>query len=192
MTTLYAHGNRLLLDGKPFFPKGFNSVAGHHALPMCGGRSGKAAFEQFTAPGSPTCTAMRRDWHANIVRLQVVQNALADPGAAPAYIGQLQQLVSVAEAAGLCVILCMQDSLPPPCGSSTPANAVINDKTAAAWSGSGAGVRATTRRSCTSCTTRSLWRRRSGASGRRRTSGWSTSFGRWRRTSYWPAAVTRT
>jgi hypothetical protein len=133
MTALYAHGNRLLLDGKPFFPKGFNSVAGTRALPMCGGRSARAAFEQFTADGSPTSTALRRDWHANIIRLQVVQSALADAAAAPAYVRQLQQLVSIAEAAGLCVILCMQDTLPPPCGSSLPTNAVINDKTATAW-----------------------------------------------------------
>ena len=172
MTTLHARKNRLCLDGKPFLPKGFNSVAGLHVLPMCGGRHPKAAFDQFTAPGSPTCTALR-DWHCNIVRLQVVQNALADPTVAPGYVAQLQKLVSIAEASGLAVILCMQDSMPPPCGSATPGNAVINDKTplpGASW----ARHSLTTRPSRTSCTTRSLWRPRSGASGPSRTRDSST------------------
>lgn len=99
----------LTKNGLLFYPQGWNSVA---ALHYFNGPTGvyQQAYEQFTASGSPTCTAMNSPgiWKSNIIRFQVAQSQLHGQQAyITQYLEIIQQCVSIAEAAGTAVILCM-------------------------------------------------------------------------------------
>jgi chitodextrinase len=117
-------GNEFLLNGQPFVPRGFNSIALLNS-PWCSNSATSAAANNFTS--TELATAMS-SWNANTLRFQVSQPILAGADGA-AYAQQIQAGVGMALAAGFVVIVSMQDqSLA--CG---PAEPLPSQETEAAW-----------------------------------------------------------
>ena len=109
-------GNQLLKNNNPFYPVGWNSVAGLYAPPNLVAIEHVAAYQQFMTGNT---LAQMQAWGANTIRFQVCQNTLCNgaSGASAAYITQLKGLASLAVASGFVVILCMQDEFYPPAGT---------------------------------------------------------------------------
>ena len=117
-------GNEFLLNGQPFVPRGFNSIALLNS-PWCSTSNTAAAANNFTPTELSTA---RSSWNANTLRFQVSQLILAGPDGA-AYAQQIQGGVGMALAAGFVVILSMQDQSPG-CG---PAEPLPSQETEDAW-----------------------------------------------------------
>ena len=123
-TGITLSGNEFLLNGQPFVPRGFNSIALLNS-PWCSTSATAAAANNFTP--TELATAMS-SWNANTLRFQVSQPVLAGPDGA-AYAQQIQADVGMALAAGFVVIVSMQDqSLA--CG---PAEPLPSQETEDAW-----------------------------------------------------------
>jgi chitodextrinase len=123
-TGITLSGNEFLLNGQPFVPHGFNSIALLNS-PSCSQTATAAAANNFTP--TELATAMS-SWNANTLRFQVSQPVLAGPDGA-AYAQQIQAGVDMALAAGFVVIVSMQDqSLA--CG---PAQPLPSQETEDAW-----------------------------------------------------------
>jgi chitodextrinase len=123
-TGITMSGNEFLLNGEPFVPHGFNSIALLNS-PWCSQSDTAAAANNFTA--TELATAMS-SWNANTLRFQVSQPVLAGPDGA-AYAQQIQAGVGMALAAGFVVIVSMQDQFLA-CG---PAEPLPSQETEAAW-----------------------------------------------------------
>lgn len=117
-------GDQFLLDGQPFVPHGFNSIALLDS-PWCSNAETAAAAGNLTSAELATAIG---SWNANTVRFQVSQPVLAGPDGA-AYAQQIQAGVSMAVNAGLVVIVSMQDQSPA-CG---PAEPLPSQETEQAW-----------------------------------------------------------
>jgi len=83
-TGITMSGNEFLLNGEPFVPHGFNSIALLNS-PWCSQSDTAAAANNFTA--TELATAMS-SWNANTLRFQVSQPVLAGPDGA-AYAQQI-------------------------------------------------------------------------------------------------------
>jgi chitodextrinase len=101
-------GNRLLRDGEPFVPRGFNSI-GLLAPPWCQAGAAVTAAAHFGVAE----LAAARAWGANTLRFQVSQRGLADPAVAQAdrdsYLARVESGVALARADGFVVIVSLQD-----------------------------------------------------------------------------------
>ena len=101
-------GERLLRDGEPWIPRGFNMI-GLLTPDWCERRVGVAAREHFGADE----LAAARDWGADALRFQVSQRGLSDPALAEAdraaYRASVLDGVAQARQAGFTVIVSMQD-----------------------------------------------------------------------------------
>ena len=101
-------GNRLLRDGEPWVPRGFNMI-GLLTPAWCDRPVGIAAREHFGAEE----LAAAREWGADALRFQVSQRGLADPAVSEkereAYLASVVDRVAQARAAGFAVIVSMQD-----------------------------------------------------------------------------------
>ena len=117
-------GNVFLLNGQPFVPRGFNSIALLNS-PWCSQSQTAAAANNFTS--TELATAMS-SWNANTLRFQVSQPVLASPDGA-AYAQQIQAGVGMALAAGFVVVVSMQDQFLA-CG---PAEPLPSQETEDAW-----------------------------------------------------------
>jgi chitodextrinase len=123
-TGITLSGNEFLLNGQPFVPHGFNSIALLNSS-WCSTSQTAAAANNFTS--TELATAMS-SWNANTLRFQVSQPVLAGPDGA-AYAQQIQAGVGTALAAGFVVIVSMQDQSPA-CG---PAEPLPSQETQDAW-----------------------------------------------------------
>jgi endoglucanase len=123
-TGITVSGNEFLLNGQPFVPHGFNSIAFLNS-PSCSQSDTAAAANNFTT--SELATAMS-SWNANTLRFQVSQPVLAGPDGI-AYAQQIQAGVGMALAAGFVVIVSMQDQFLA-CG---PAEPLPSQETEDAW-----------------------------------------------------------
>ena len=112
-TGLRVSAAKITLNGLPFVPRGFTMI-GALAGPLCTNSDTAAAQDHFSAAELATLAGT---WHANTVRFQVSQNALSsdDPALVTQYLATVAQAVGFARAAGLVVILSMQDQ-PLSCG----------------------------------------------------------------------------
>jgi len=117
-------GDEFLLNGQPFVPHGFNSIALLNS-PWCSQSETVAAANNFTS--TELATAMS-SWNANTLRFQVSQPVLAGPDGA-AYAQQIQAGAGMALAAGYVVIVSMQDQFLA-CG---PAEPLPSQETEDAW-----------------------------------------------------------
>ncbi len=117
-------GNEFLMNGQPFVPHGFNSIALLNS-PWCSQSETIAAANNFTS--TELATAMST-WNANTLRFQVSQPVLAGPDGA-AYAQQIQAGVGMALAAGFVVVVSMQDQFLA-CG---PAEPLPSQETEDAW-----------------------------------------------------------
>ena len=121
-------GNRLLRDGEPWLPRGFNMV-GLLTPAWCDRAVGIAAREHF----GPAEFAAARDWGADVLRFQVSQRGLADPtlpeADRSAYRDAVLGGVAQARDAGFVVIVSMQDQFYG-CGAVHP---MPSAHTVAAW-----------------------------------------------------------
>jgi hypothetical protein len=121
-------GNRLLRDGRPFVPHGFNMI-GLLTPDWCARRVGLAARDHF---GAAELDAARA-WHANTLRFQLSQRGLADPSvpaaARAAYLDRVVAGVALARSKGFVVIVSMQDQSYA-CGSVHPLPSML---TVGAW-----------------------------------------------------------
>jgi hypothetical protein len=121
-------GPRLLRDGKPFVPRGFNLI-GLLTPDWCSRRAGIAAREHF---GEAELYAAHR-WGANTLRFQVSQRGLGDPSlseaARAAYRDRVVAGVALARSKGFVVIVSMQDQSYS-CGRVHPLPSAL---TVAAW-----------------------------------------------------------
>ncbi len=117
-------GDEFFLNGQPFVPRGFNSIALLNSL-SCSQGVTAAAANNFTS--TELATAMS-SWNANTLRFQVSQPVLAGPDGA-AYAQQIQGGVGMAIAAGFVVIVSMQDQFLA-CG---PAEPLPSQETEDAW-----------------------------------------------------------
>jgi hypothetical protein len=101
-------GNRLLRDGRPWLPRGFNMV-GLLTPDWCPRPVGVAAREHFGAEQ----LAAARSWGADALRFQVSQRGLADPAIGQAdriaYRDSVLDGVALARKAGFAVVVSMQD-----------------------------------------------------------------------------------
>src|SRR5690242_4335236 len=123
-TGITMSGDEFLLNGQPFVPHGFNSIALLNS-PSCSQSVTAAAANNFTS--TELATAMS-SWNANTLRFQVSQPVLAGPDGA-AYAQRIQAGADMALAAGFVVIVSMQDqSLA--CG---PAEPLPSQETEDAW-----------------------------------------------------------
>jgi hypothetical protein len=122
---LSVSGKQILLDGQPFQPRGFTMVAALGAT--CSEVDAVAAASHF---GPPELSTLVTRWRANTVRLQVSQKALAGPSAASYISSTIVPDVAAAEAAGLVVILSMQDQGNVVCGDG---NQLPTQATEDAW-----------------------------------------------------------
>ena len=77
-TCITLSGDEFLLNGQPFVPRGFNSIALLNS-PWCSQRATAAAANNFTP--TELATAMG-SWGANTLRFQVSQPVLAGPDGA--------------------------------------------------------------------------------------------------------------
>ena len=123
-TGITVSGNEFLLNGQPFVPHGFNSIALLNS-PWCSRSETAAAANNFTT--TELATAMS-SWNANTLRFQVSQPVLAGPDGA-AYAQQIQAGVAMALDAGFVVIVSMQDQFLA-CG---PAEPLPSQETEDAW-----------------------------------------------------------
>ena len=123
-TGITISGNEFFLNGQPFVPRGFSSIALLNS-PWCSGSETTAAANNFTS--TELATAMS-SWSANTLRFQVSQPVLAGPDGA-AYAQQVQAGVGMALAAGFVVIVSMQDQYLA-CG---PAEPLPSQETEDAW-----------------------------------------------------------
>lgn len=123
-TGITLSGNEFLLNGQPFVPRGFNSIALLNS-PWCSQSETAAAASNFTT--TELATAMSA-WNANTLRFQVSQPVLAGPDGA-AYAQQIQAGVDMALAAGFVVVVSMQDQFLA-CG---PAEPLPSQETEDAW-----------------------------------------------------------
>lgn len=105
---------------------GFNSVAGMYAAPRCLGGSTKRSYEDWA-----NSLAAIRKFRGNTVVMKVPQTICSDPVAASEYLPRLNSMVIQANHYALDVILCLQDQVPPPCGTGS---GFITDQTHSAWS----------------------------------------------------------
>lgn len=118
-------GNEFLLNGQPFVPHGFNSVALLNS-PWCTSAPTQAAASSF----SPSELQLAKtSWNANTLRFQVSQPVLAGPNGA-AYAEQIDAAVQQVLGNGLVVDISMQDQSRA-CG---PAEPLPGPETEAAWS----------------------------------------------------------
>ena len=101
-------GNRLLRDGEPFLPRGFNLI-GLLTPDWCDRPTGVAARDHF----GPAELAAARAWHADTLRFQVSQRGLTDPAVPAAdrraYLQRVVAGVALARGAGFTVVVSMQD-----------------------------------------------------------------------------------
>jgi len=106
VTGLQVAGNQILLNGQPFEPRGFTSLG--VLDPACSSPDDVNAAAHLT---SSEMSALAVSWKANTVRFQVSQFVLSDPNPATvtAYLTQVESAVAMAHAAGLSVILSMND-----------------------------------------------------------------------------------
>ncbi len=127
-TGLRVVGNQLTRGGQPFLVRGFNLVGAMAGTDCTQTDIVKAAAHL----GQPEMAALAGTWHANTVRLQVLQTALTDPvpSNVTTYLASLTQAVAVAHAAGLAVILSMQDQYQAGCGDQHP---MPSQNTVTAW-----------------------------------------------------------
>ncbi|MCU1360065.1 MAG: Cellulase (Glycosyl hydrolase family 5), partial [Ilumatobacteraceae bacterium] len=95
-------GNQFLLDGAPFVPHGFNSIALLNSE-WCSDPDTQAAADGFTAD---ELDIAKNTWNANTLRFQVSQPILAGINGA-AYASEIQQDVASALADGFVVIISM-------------------------------------------------------------------------------------
>jgi chitodextrinase len=117
-------GNTFLLDGQPFVPQGFNSIAALNST-WCTSPSTQKAADNF---GSAELEDAQSMWNANTLRFQVSQPVLAGPNGA-AYAAQVQNYANTALLDGFVVDISMQDqSLA--CGPSEP---LPSQETESAW-----------------------------------------------------------
>ena len=123
-TGITLSGNEFLLNGQPFVPRGFSSIALLNS-PWCSTSATAPAANNFTP--TELATAMS-SWNANTLRFQVSQPVLAGPDGA-AYAQQIQASVGVALADGFVVIVSMQDQ-GLACG---PAEPLPSQETEEAW-----------------------------------------------------------
>jgi hypothetical protein len=125
---LHAQGNLLLDGASPFQPRGFSLIASLAAACPSGAvpSDDAAAADHF---GPDELNALVGTWHANTVRFQMSQKALAGAGAA-AYAAVLAGDVDAAEGVGLKVILSMQDQGALACGDG---NTMPTQATEDAW-----------------------------------------------------------
>jgi len=126
-TGLKVSGPNLTRNGVQFVPRGFTMI-GALAGPGCTSPDTALAQSYFNAAELATLAGT---WHANTVRFQVSQRALSDPDPAlvTQYLATVAQAVGFARAAGLVVILSMQDQ-PLSCG---PGHDFPSAETQSAW-----------------------------------------------------------
>ncbi|HEX4015515.1 MAG TPA: cellulase family glycosylhydrolase, partial [Frankiaceae bacterium] len=118
-------GNQFLLDGQPFVPHGFNSIALLNS-PWCTMTATQAAAAALT----PTELQLAKtSWNANTLRFQVSQPVLAGPNGV-AYAQQIDATVQTVLSSGFVVDISMQDQSRA-CG---PAEPLPGPETEAAWS----------------------------------------------------------
>jgi len=124
---LRVSGANLTMNGVPFTPRGFTMI-GALAGPGCANPDTAMAQSHLNAAALATLAGT---WHANTVRFQVSQSALsnADPTLVTQYLGTVAQAVGFARAAGLVVILSMQDEVLS-CG---PGHDLPSTETQRAW-----------------------------------------------------------
>jgi hypothetical protein len=97
-------GNQFVLDGQPFVPQGFNSIALLNSA-WCTSKLTQAAAANF---GPAELDVAKNTWDANTLRFQVSQPVLAGPNGV-AYAQQVQTDVSMALDDGFVVDISMQD-----------------------------------------------------------------------------------
>jgi hypothetical protein len=121
-------GTRLLRDGEPWLPRGFNLI-GLLTPQWCDREVGVAARDHFGADE----LAAARAWGADALRFQVSQRGLADPSVPAddraAYLAHVVDGVAQARAAGFAVVVSMQDQYYG-CGDVHP---LPSAETVAAW-----------------------------------------------------------
>jgi chitodextrinase len=118
-------GNQFLLDGQPFVPRGFNSIALLNSAWCTTSATAKAA-----AALTPTELQLARTaWNSNTLRFQVSQPVLAGPNGV-AYAQQIETAVNTVLRSGFVVDISMQDQSRA-CGPGQPLPSV---ETEAAWS----------------------------------------------------------
>ncbi len=118
-------GNQFLLDGQPFVPHGFNSIALLNSA-WC------TTTVTATAAAALTPTELglvKTTWNANTLRFQVSQPVLAGPNGV-AYAQQIETAVNEALSSGFVVDISMQDQARA-CGPGEP---LPGPETEAAWS----------------------------------------------------------
>jgi len=97
-------GSTFQLDGQPFVPQGFNSIAALYS-PWCTSPTTQAAANNF---GTAELNAAKTNWNANTLRFQVSQPVLAGANGA-AYAAQVQADADMALSDGFVVDISMQD-----------------------------------------------------------------------------------
>lgn len=99
-------GAQLLLNGRPFYPRGFNMVG---LLQPDGCTKGAGAARKVF--GERELLAARDDWAANTVRFQVSQRGLdpQDPIYRASYVTRIADGVALARRLGFVVVVSMQD-----------------------------------------------------------------------------------
>lgn len=117
-------GNEFFVDGEPFLPRGFNSIALLDSE-WCTQVRTHAASDGFTAS---ELDIARRRWNANTLRFQVSQPVLSGEHGVE-YALQLQDRITLALDAGFVVIVSMQDQSRA-CGAASP---LPGPATVAAW-----------------------------------------------------------
>jgi chitodextrinase len=117
-------GNQFVLDGQPFVPQGFNSIALLNSA-WCTSTLTQKAAANF---GPAELDMAKNTWFANTLRFQVSQPVLAGPNGV-AYAQQVQTDVSMALDAGFVVDVSMQDQALA-CG---PAEPLPSQETETAW-----------------------------------------------------------
>jgi chitodextrinase len=117
-------GNQFVLDGQPFVPQGFNSIALLNSA-WCTSKLTQAAADNF---GPAELDVAKNTWDANTLRFQVSQPVLAGPNGV-AYAQQIQTDVSMALDDGFVVDVSMQDQALA-CG---PAEPLPSSETETAW-----------------------------------------------------------
>jgi chitodextrinase len=117
-------GNQFLLDGEPFVPHGFDSIALLNSA-WCSTKSTAAAASNFN---TAELNAARNIWNANTLRFHVSQPVLAGPNGV-AYAQQVQTGVDLALNDGFVVDISMQDESTA-CGPSEP---LPSAETETAW-----------------------------------------------------------
>ncbi|HEX4433084.1 MAG TPA: cellulase family glycosylhydrolase [Frankiaceae bacterium] len=118
-------GNQFTLNGQPFVPHGFNSIALLNS-PWCTTGPSLAAA---TALSATELQLARTSWNANTLRFQVSQPVLAGPNG-PAYAQQIETAVQLVLSSGFVVDVSMQDQSRA-CG---PAEPLPGPETETAWS----------------------------------------------------------